>query len=67
LTDVETHLLRYNLTYVTKNSRLFLLSIIPILEFIIYKSNEVRNLRIIVRGKSVGMSNDAIKEKLVIL
>ena len=67
LTDVEARLLRYNLTKVTKNSRRFMLSIVPILEFIIYKSNEVRNLRIIVRGKSVGMDNDLIKDRLVIL
>jgi V/A-type H+-transporting ATPase subunit C len=67
LTDVEARLLKYNLTYVTKNSRRFLLSIIPILEFIIYKSNEVRNLRIIVRGKSVGLDNELIKDRLVIL
>ncbi|MDY0266442.1 MAG: ATP synthase A1 subunit C [Methanimicrococcus sp.] len=67
LTDVEARLLRYNLTKVTENSRRFLISIIPILEFIIYKSNEVRNLRIIVRGKSVDMDNDIIKDRLVIL
>ncbi|WNY29032.1 V-type ATP synthase subunit C [Methanimicrococcus stummii] len=67
LTDVEARLLKYNLTIVTENSRRFLISIIPILEFIIYKSNEVRNLRIIVRGKSVGMDNELIKDRLVIL
>ncbi|MDV0445176.1 V-type ATP synthase subunit C [Methanimicrococcus sp. At1] len=67
LTDVEARLLRYNLTKVTENSRRFLISILPILEFIICKSNEVRNLRIIVRGKSVGMSDDLIKDRLVIL
>lgn len=67
LTDVEARLLKYNLREVTENSRRFLISIIPILEFIIYKSNEVRNLRIIVRGKSVGMDNELIKDRLVIL
>ncbi|WNY25892.1 ATP synthase A1 subunit C [Methanolapillus millepedarum] len=67
LTDVETKLLRYNLTKVTSYSRRNIISIIPILEYIIYKSNEVRNLRIIVRGKSVGMDNDLIKDQLVIL
>lgn len=67
LTDVEARLTRYNLTKVTENSRRFLISIIPILEFIIYKTNEVRNLRIIVRGKSVGMDNELIKDRLVIL
>ena len=67
LTDVEARLKRYNLTKATENSRRFLLSIIPILEFIIYKNNEVRNIRIIIRGKSVGMGNDLIKEQLVIL
>jgi len=67
LTEVEARLTRYNLTKATKNSRRFLISIIPILEYIIYKTNEVRNLRIIVRGKSVGMDNELIKDRLVIL
>ena len=67
LTGVEARLAKYNLTKATENSRRFLLSIIPILEFIIYKNNEVRNLRIIIRGKSVGLDNDLIKDRLVIL
>ncbi|MCL2863686.1 MAG: ATP synthase A1 subunit C [Methanimicrococcus sp.] len=67
LTEAEARLTRYNLTKATENSRRFLISIIPILEYIIYKSNEVRNLRIIVRGKSVGMDSDLIKDRLVIL
>ena len=67
LTGVEARLTKYNLTKATENSRRFLLSIIPILEFIIYKNNEVRNLRIIIRGKSVGLDNDLIKDRLVIL
>jgi len=67
LTEIESRLLRFNLKKATANSRMFLISIIPILEFIIYKSNEVRNLRIIVRGKSSGMDNNLIKDRLVIL
>jgi V/A-type H+-transporting ATPase subunit C len=67
LTEIESRLLRFNLKKATVNSRMFLISIIPILEFIIYKSNEVRNLRIIIRGKSFGMDNNLIKDRLVIL
>jgi len=67
LTEIDSRLLRFNLKKATANSRMFLISIIPILEFIIYKSNEVRNLRIIIRGKSSGMDNNLIKDRLVIL
>jgi len=67
LTEIDSRLLKFNLKKATANSRMFLLSIIPILEFIIYKSNEVRNLRILIRGKSSGMDNNTIKERLVIL
>lgn len=67
LTDIENALLQFNLKEVTSESLQSIVSIVPIMEYLIYKSNEVRNLRIIARGKSVGMSNELIKEQLVII
>lgn len=67
LTEIENSLLKFNLKEVTSHSLQSIVSIIPILEYLIYKSNEVRNLRVIVRGKSVGMDNKLIKEQLVII
>jgi len=67
LTDISKSLLNFNLKKITSNSLQSMMSIVPILEYVIYKENEVRNLRIIVRGKSAGMDNNLIKEQLVII
>lgn len=42
------------------------LSITPIMDFIINKQNEVNNLRLIIRGKATGLTDDEIKSQLVI-
>lgn len=65
--DIENELLKYNLEKTTSYSHKSVISIIPILEYIIYKTNEARNLRIILRGKSSGLSNDIIKKQLVMI
>lgn len=65
--SLENHLLRYNLEKTTTHSRQSIISIIPILEYIIYKKNEVRNLRIILRGKSSGLEKDIIRKQLVVI
>lgn len=67
LTDISNSLLNFNLKKITSNSLQSIVSIVPILEYVIYKENEVRNLRIIVRGKNAGMDNNLIKEQLVII
>lgn len=42
------------------------LSIIPIMDFIVSKQNEVNNLRLIIRGKALNLTDDEIKSQLVI-
>ena len=65
--NIENSLLKYNLKDTTIKSHQSIISIIPILEYIIYKDNEIRNLRIILRGKSSNLSNDIIKQEMVII
>jgi len=47
-------------------SYLYPLSILPILDYLLRKEREVRNLRTIVRGKDLELSNERIKEIMVI-
>jgi len=36
------------------------------MDYVVSKKNEVDNIRMIVRGKEVGLTNDAIRSKLVL-
>lgn len=54
------------LTKATKSSYLYPLSILPILDFIVRKKIEVENLRILARGKDKGLSDQVLRELLVI-
>ena len=47
-------------------SYLYPLSILPILDYLLKKEREVRNLRAIVRGKQTGLSNEKIEELVVV-
>ncbi len=47
-------------------SYLYPLSILPILDYLLRKEKEVRNLRTIVRGKDLELSNERIKEIIVV-
>ena len=47
-------------------SYLYPLSILPILDYLLRKEKEVRNLRTIVRGKDLKLSNERIKEIMVV-
>lgn len=67
INNIENKLLKYNLEKTTIYSHQSIISIIPILEYIIYKKNEIRNLRIILRGKSSNLNNETIKQQLVII
>ncbi len=66
LISVEIGLDRYGLEYATKTSHYYPLSIVPIMDYILCKKNEVNNIRMIVRGKEVGLPDDAIRSKLVL-
>jgi V/A-type H+-transporting ATPase subunit C len=69
-TNSLSHLIRVleknHLTKATKKSYLHPLSILPILDYFIRKRIEVENLRILARAKEKGLSEQTIKELLVI-
>ena len=48
-----------------KFSNIYPLSVLPIIDYIIRKNNEVNNIRIIARGKAAGMDPDTINKLLV--
>jgi V/A-type H+-transporting ATPase subunit C len=69
-TNSLSHLIRTleknHLTQATKKSYLHPLSILPILDYFIRKRIEVENLRILARAKEKGLSEQTIRELLVI-
>jgi len=67
LTELESRLTRYYLESATTYSHVSPISIVPIMDYIIYKSNEVNNLRIIFRGKEAGLDDTLIKDQLVVI
>ncbi len=66
LIDVETRLKKYRLKSAASFSHVYPLSIVPIMDYMLTKQNEVNNLRIIVRGKEANLSDEVIREQLVI-
>lgn len=67
LTILESRLTRYYLESATTFSHASPLSIVPVMDYIIHKNNEVNNLRIIFRGKETGLDDNLIKEQLVVI
>jgi V/A-type H+/Na+-transporting ATPase subunit C len=67
LTILESKFTRYYLESATTFSHASPLSIIPVMDYIIHKNNEVNNLRIIFRGKETGLDDNLIKEQLVVI
>jgi V/A-type H+-transporting ATPase subunit C len=69
-TNSLSHIIRVlekdHLTKATKKSYLHPLSILPILDYFIRKRIEVENLRILARAKEKGLSEQTIRELLVI-
>jgi V/A-type H+-transporting ATPase subunit C len=65
LNHVIRALEKEHLAKATKSSYLYPLSILPILDYLIRKRIEVENLRILVRGKEKGLSEQVIREMLV--
>jgi len=69
-TNSLSHIIRTlekdHLTKATKKSYLHPLSILPILDYFIRKRIEVENLRILARAKEKGLSEQTIRELLVI-
>jgi V/A-type H+-transporting ATPase subunit C len=57
---------KWHLREAARWSNLYPLTIVPILDYILAKSREVENIRIIARGKADGLSPEAIRELLVV-
>ena len=47
-------------------SHLYPLSVIPVIDFMIHKENEVNNIRIVARGIESGLDKEIIKGLLVV-
>lgn len=63
---IATRLNKYALDYVSRISHYYPLSIVPILDYMVSKKNEVNNIRIIARGKETNLPDNVIKNQLVI-
>ena len=66
LTGVEIGLDKYCLEHASRSSHYYPLSIVPIMDYVVSKKNEVDNIRMIVRGREAGLSDDLIRSKLVL-
>jgi len=65
LLNIENRLYKYSLVNISQISYYYPLSVLPVLDYILSKKNEVDNLRIIVRGKESSIPEDTIKAHLV--
>ncbi|WP_342305846.1 V-type ATP synthase subunit C [Methanolobus sp. ZRKC5] len=66
LIDVESRLKKHRLKSAASFSHVYPISIVPIMDYMLTKKNEINNLRIIVRGKAANLDDEVIKEQLVI-
>jgi V/A-type H+-transporting ATPase subunit C len=66
LNAVEIALTKALISYAEQISHLYPLSICPILGYAVRKNVEINNLRTIARGKETRLSDEAIKNQLVI-
>jgi V/A-type H+-transporting ATPase subunit C len=66
LRSIVAGMKKYHIRQAKAFSHLYPLSVIPIIDFMIHKENEVNNIRIIARGLNSGLDADVIKELLVI-
>ncbi|MDR0523957.1 MAG: ATP synthase A1 subunit C [Candidatus Methanoplasma sp.] len=57
---------RYEMMQSKKFSHLYPLSVIPVLDYMIHKENEVNNIRTVARGAESGLDREVIKGLLVI-
>ena len=66
LKDLVAGMRKYHMRQAKKFSHLYPLSVIPVLDYMIHKTNEVNNIRTIARGIESGIDRDTIKGLLVI-
>ncbi|WP_445474690.1 V-type ATP synthase subunit C [Methanococcoides methylutens] len=66
LVDLEAQLTRHSIRSAASFSHMYPLSIVPIMDYVLNKKNEVNNLRIILRGKAANLDEEIIRNQLVI-
>jgi len=66
LNDAMRALDRHSLRESARHANLHPLSVLPVLDYILAKKNEVDNIRAIVRGKEYGLGNDVIRSLLIV-
>ena len=66
LRDIVAGMKKYQMKQTKTFSHLYPLSIIPIIDYMLHKENEVNNIRIIARGIDSGLDKEIIKTLLVI-
>lgn len=66
LTPIERALEKHLLREASRYSHVHPLSVLPVLDYLTAKQIEVENIRIIARGKKTGLSEERMKELLVI-
>jgi len=66
LNEVMRALEKYTLKEATRYANLHPLSILPVLDYMLAKKNEVENIRIVARGKECELDNDVIRRLLVL-
>ncbi len=66
LRDIVAALTKYHSEQAKTFSHLYPLSVIPVIDFMIHKENEVNNIRIIARGIESGLDKEIIKGLLVV-
>ena len=66
LRDIVAGMKKYKMRMTKSFSHLYPLSIIPIIDYMIHKENEVNNIRIVARGIESGLDKDTINSLLVI-
>lgn len=66
LRDAVSGMKRFEMQKAKKFSHLYPLSVVPVIDYMINKENEVKNIRVIARGTESGLDRDTIKGLLVI-
>ncbi len=64
--DVVHEINKYEIAQAAKFSHMYPLSVVPVIDYMIHKENEVANIRTIARGIESGLNQETIKGLLVI-
>ena len=64
--DIIREMQKYEMDLAKKFSHMYPLSVVPIIDYMLHKENEVMNIRTIARGLESGLDKDLIKGLLVI-